>query len=499
MRKTILGKRRRQQIAKEQARQLEFPPVPEISSLSPVEDDRNFESQGESGSDNDEDRDVGSENEDVSFLSADNEVQPPERQQIPSLQQRSVLEELKLWGVNLNVNNQQFSALLKILKRHHCFEKFPSDCRSLLLARDKPKIQPLPPEKGGISFEVFPEKWLHGEGLCYWPKSDQQKAIRLQRDPDKSWNLFPIEAVLGKYDTFDKALKKVKIAVEKSDLESEAEEEMTRLRQRSTDLFKSVVTAQAPPPRNSLLPPPFPSLILADGSGITGACSPSSSDSEVVDHDLRDNRDGVMHSSLNELMRPSVEQMRADSGCRELIGAPDNDIPFLLMAIIKKQWYALIINLGQDLKLVKLSITNLENKLDRLRLAGAAKAGKPYLDPLKSPLTSMESFTDYDAGLEGEKYDFKVIKLKDCGGLSVTDAVGRMMKKIMSNELGTKISLKGMKNNFNFSSTQFIKCVREACLLISDINATEQNVEHAVGEWLRHSGDRLKTETTRKK
>lgn len=145
MRKTILGKRRRQQIAKEQARQLEFPPVPEISSLSPVEDDRNFESQGESGSDNDEDRDVGSENEDVSFLSADNEVQPPERQQIPSLQQRSVLEELKLWGVNLNVNNQQFSALLKILKRHHCFEKFPSDCRSLLLARDKPKIQPLPP------------------------------------------------------------------------------------------------------------------------------------------------------------------------------------------------------------------------------------------------------------------------------------------------------------------------------------------------------------------
>lgn len=54
----------------------------------------------------------------------------------------------------------------------------------------------------------------------------------------------------------------------------------------------------------------------------------------------------------------------------------------------------------------------------------------------------------------------QVIKLKDCGGLSVTDAVGRMMKKIMSNELGTKISLKGMKNNFNFSSTQFIKCVR---------------------------------------
>lgn len=57
-------------------------------------------------------------------------------------------------------------------------------------------------EKGGISFEVFPEKWLHGEGLCYWPKSDQQKAIRLQRDPDKSWNLFPIEAVLGKYGIF---------------------------------------------------------------------------------------------------------------------------------------------------------------------------------------------------------------------------------------------------------------------------------------------------------
>lgn len=73
-------------------------------------------------------------------------------------------------------------------------------------------------------------------------------------------------------------------------------------------------------------------------------------------------------------------------------------------------YVALIINLGQDLKLVKLSITNLENKLDRLRLAGAAKAGKPYLDPLKSPLTSMESFTDYDAGLEGEKYDFKVCK-----------------------------------------------------------------------------------------
>lgn len=96
----------------------------------------------------------------------------------------------------------------------------------------------------------------------------------------KIWYIFHISLLLRFFkikknlsDTFDKALKKVKIAVEKSDLESEAEEEMTRLRQRSTDLFKSVVTAQAPPPRNSLLPPPFPSLILADGSGITGTYS----------------------------------------------------------------------------------------------------------------------------------------------------------------------------------------------------------------------------------
>lgn len=35
-------------------------------------------------------------------------------------------------------------------------------------------------------------------------------------------------------------------------------------------------------------------------------------------------------------------------------------------------------------------------------------------------------------------------------------------------------------------------------MLLSGIDVTEQKVEHAIGEWLRHSGDRLKAELEKK-
>ncbi|OXA37740.1 hypothetical protein Fcan01_27532 [Folsomia candida] len=42
------------------------------------------------------------------------------------------LSELKMWATNTNVSQHQFTSLLKILKLHSCFNNFPSDCRSLV-------------------------------------------------------------------------------------------------------------------------------------------------------------------------------------------------------------------------------------------------------------------------------------------------------------------------------------------------------------------------------
>lgn len=39
--------------------------------------------------------------------------------------------------------------------------------------------------------------------------------------------------------------------------------------------------------------------------------------------------------------------------------------------------------------------------------------------------------------------------------------------------------------------------VAGACLSLPAINATEKNIEHAIGEWFRHAGDRVKSSEKR--
>ncbi|OXA56102.1 hypothetical protein Fcan01_08855 [Folsomia candida] len=143
MRKTILGKRRLQQIAKEEARQQyqhseHFQPEPEVYE---VNIDQCDEVQHFTSSDDEQHDHVDSETD----YHTVNSVLPPESHSVPTPEEFSVLEALKSWSVKFKVNNAQFTSLLKILKVHACFEKFPSDCRNLLVVRDKPTIKPMPP------------------------------------------------------------------------------------------------------------------------------------------------------------------------------------------------------------------------------------------------------------------------------------------------------------------------------------------------------------------
>lgn len=138
MRKTILGKRRLQQIAKEEANkqisllnQICPVPTPHHQNCSPVEEyDTDLPP-----------RYVTNNNCNSIVLSS---VENPSKTE-PEDDCKQILQSIIEWKVKNSVNQHQFTSLLKILKPHPCFSKFPSDCRSLLVIQEKPQIRHLLP------------------------------------------------------------------------------------------------------------------------------------------------------------------------------------------------------------------------------------------------------------------------------------------------------------------------------------------------------------------
>jgi len=60
-----------------------------------------------------------------------------------------ILKSLVQWAVNFNITNMAFSALLKYLKSHKCFNSFPVDARTILKCSNdnSKKIISVPPGK----------------------------------------------------------------------------------------------------------------------------------------------------------------------------------------------------------------------------------------------------------------------------------------------------------------------------------------------------------------
>ncbi|OXA51727.1 hypothetical protein Fcan01_13034 [Folsomia candida] len=137
MRKTVVGKRRILQRAKQEFKKVSIntfrqPPPPTLIQPAIVleyhggQETYNISGSSASESFDDITPEFSSDDSDQAEV-----IQPP-----PDASATSILENLKSWAFEHSVNHTQLTALLKILKVHDCFSIFPADSRTLIKQLD---------------------------------------------------------------------------------------------------------------------------------------------------------------------------------------------------------------------------------------------------------------------------------------------------------------------------------------------------------------------------
>ncbi|XP_031341344.1 uncharacterized protein LOC116169400 [Photinus pyralis] len=76
--------------------------------------------------------------------------------------------------------------------------------------------------------EVVPDKWLVGENMCYWPpmNSDKltlHKLVLSKANVEKNWVQYKILKIFCHADTYQRAVQKLKLALEMSDIDTSDE------------------------------------------------------------------------------------------------------------------------------------------------------------------------------------------------------------------------------------------------------------------------------------
>ncbi|KAK7930645.1 hypothetical protein WMY93_007040 [Mugilogobius chulae] len=114
------------------------------------------------------------------------------------------------------------------------------------------------------------------------------------------------------------------------------------------------------------------------------------------------------------------------------------------------------------------------------------------LDYSDLPLRDPQGLVEMEAKLQDQDYRNKLIKhLSLIGGMDARDAVFRMMKRVLSNNLATKSNWRGMNGKCPFASLQLKEVIIAAALknpLTPALSACE--VERYIKRWLQLAMDR---------
>ncbi|KAJ3646604.1 hypothetical protein Zmor_024185 [Zophobas morio] len=142
---------------------------------------------------------------------------------------------------------------------------------------------------------------------------------------------------------------------------------------------------------------------------------------------------------------------------------------------------------------MKEMLTKISDKVSNLeRASNLANEEKTEIDDML-PIQNKTDFDELEDYLSlPEKADFFKILLSQIGGNGYKDNVGRVLKRIFSNEFATNCSWLGHRGNFRLAGTKAMNIVKEIILKAHFVR--EKQVEQCCSEWIRHSRQRLKRE-----
>ncbi|XP_041950685.1 uncharacterized protein LOC121711290 isoform X2 [Alosa sapidissima] len=351
--------------------------------------------------------------------------------------------------------------------------------------------------------EVVPATWVNG-GVCRWPPykgEGLQRAIKNFQEPDNTWALYNVRVLYT--DNYHEARKRLPLAEQQTDLQSEAEidagrpQKRTIKRNRHFDVYESDDEEVAP--KRSMLPKPpqipspsrFRRYIISPQSDqhVTTLGSTLRQAIDAVNLTEVPNGEVDTGPALNQGQIREVQaapeaprqRLKNSSVCGQLCGSLLHDMLVKQEIIIEQQKN--IVRMVQDLHDAFASATDGSNVTQ-----GTVYRHSAYF-PLKGPDDLMVLERDLQSVLELKK-DLTLL-LGLAGGATLRETVWRVLQRVFTNEFSQKVTWRGLSGKVAFEKqllkTIVIDAVRRnpVCSV-----ATEAEIETTIKKWFYWAGDR---------
>ncbi|CAH0548524.1 unnamed protein product [Brassicogethes aeneus] len=282
--------------------------------------------------------------------------------------------------------------------------------------------------------QMVPENWIFGT-KCYWPhfKSSSRfiKAVQCRENPDSTWSLYSVK-ILGTYDCYETAKKKLKLAEERTDLESSDAEDAKKKRKlnHKKNLSSGPDSDEDDFIISSFPKPPQKVLTLPNNRVL------SKTETEVIE-DLSDETPGTseMEDSTSNLTSSNKGEINHES------------------KVLKELF-------GIKLKLVKMEQIIENNKCkckqvdDNIQLEEMEDFENIF------PINNDDELKRIELLLENTDYKNKLGKiLTQLGGIRVDERAKLILRKIITDKFAMEFNWLGLKNKKKFESLNLTKVI----------------------------------------
>lgn len=315
------------------------------------------------------------------------------------------------------------------------------------------------------TYSVIPTFWLKDDKYTYWPKKDTRNSILKCKKPRNDWMLYPV-TVLAKYDLYEHALRKEKRLMEDKSSNNESENLGRGLRKRM-----------------------IPNRFEKENDN-----SSDSSKTDKEENSISDN-DSIPDKTLDE---QDNDDQNVD-GDTQIMNIYD------LPVVIETENNTIPVNntnqtLDSILRYVieiKILCTRLDNRLHNVE-NGNHVINNHNTDMIPQlPMNQIEDIDNFEAILVAEEAQSQLVNmLVLIGGVTSKDALKRALQKLFSNNLASKCSWTGAKNNFKLKDLKIITCIKSA-IKKSCPAVTEAEFEENLKTWFRQANLRLTRENAR--
>ncbi|XP_035701167.1 uncharacterized protein LOC110862170 [Folsomia candida] len=348
-----------------------------------------------------------------------------------------------------------------------------------------------PPDKyNSVPVELVPSHWvIPAEKVCLWPPNSGPSIRNLIKKgtaiPDVKWGRVSYARIIGNYDDYEVATKKLQVAEDTSNLESETEPE-SRLRSKK------------------IIPDIQPSSTRGDVTSSSDEEDSDANKNSPPSGSLLDNLELDQPLSIPEIIPETEEQSNLQVGNQVVTGDTSfvvvnsqelNDLR-LLISRTTQSVLTLLEKQAEDIKDIKALLINVKQRPDGRKAPNFSAIPKLPLDN-EVALAEFESWLEVDSNRE-----LLVEYLAFSTATQIEASTRKILKKLFTNEFGRRINFTGKGNKTSMKNLKLLEVVKETVRNVFTVESvpdpknpsgripTDDIIQTAAMNWFRSSKSR---------